>query len=70
MDENKRGKGLGKLLYKDAIKIAKEKGCKRIILDIFAANQNSINFHKTLEFKPIYTIYQKKIWLIKNIFKY
>ncbi len=56
-----RGKGLGKLLYKDAIKIAKNKGFKKIIIDVFDSNQKSIEFHKKLGFNPIYTIYQKII---------
>jgi len=56
-----RGKGLGRILYKDAIKIAKKKGFKKIIVDVFDANKNSVNFHRKLVFDPIYTIYRKKI---------
>ena len=59
--EDYRGKGFGKLLYQNAIKIAKKKGFKKIIIDVFEANKNSIEFHKGLGFNPIYTIYQKKI---------
>ena len=59
--EDYRGKGLGKSLYNDAVKIAKKKGFKKIIIDIFDSNKNSIGFHKKLDFKPIYAIYKKNI---------
>ena len=59
--EDYRGKGLGKLLYKDAIKKAKKKGFKKIVIDVFEANKNSVEFHKRLGFKPIYTIYHKSV---------
>ena len=59
--EKYRGRGIGKLLYKDAIRIAKKKGFKTLIIDIFDFNTNSVEFHKKLGFKPIYTIYKKKI---------
>ena len=59
--ENYRKKGLGKLLHKDVIKIAKKKGYKTIMLDIFDSNKNSQKSHKKLGFKPVYTTYKKKI---------
>jgi len=59
--EGYRGRGLGKLMYKDAMKIAKKKGFKKIIIDVFDANKNSAEFHKKLGFEPIYSIYQKKV---------
>ena len=59
--ENQRGKRLGKKLYEDVFKIAKKKGYKRIIIDIFDANTNSLGFHKKVGFKPIYTIYEKRV---------
>ena len=58
--EGFRGKGLGTLLYKDVQKIAKRKGYKRIIIDIFKANDKSYAFHKKRGFAPIYTIYEKR----------
>lgn len=59
--ETHRGMGLGKMLYEDAIGIAKRKGYKKIVIDIFRANENSIGFHRKLGFEPMYTIYQKRI---------
>ncbi|MBI2135275.1 GNAT family N-acetyltransferase [Candidatus Woesearchaeota archaeon] len=61
VNQNYRGKGLGKLLYNDAFKIAKKKGFKKIIIDVFDANKNSVGFHEKLGFGPVYTIYQKKV---------
>jgi len=59
--EGHRRKGVGRLLYKDAIKIAKKKGFKKIVIDIFESNDSSRDFHKKLGFRPIYTIYDKRI---------
>ena len=59
--EGYRGRGLGKRLYNDAIRIAKKKGFSKVVIDVFEANANSVGFHKKLGFKPIYAIYQKRI---------
>jgi len=59
--ESHRSKGLGKLLYKDAVKIAKKKGIKKIVIDVFNVNKNSLDFHKKIGFHPLYTIFHKKI---------
>jgi GNAT superfamily N-acetyltransferase len=56
-----RGKGVGRLLYKDAITTAKRKGFKTLVIDVFEANVNSKAFHERLGFHPIYTIYRKRI---------
>ena len=57
--EDHRGKGIGKLLYYDAVKIARGKGYNKIVIDVFDANEKSRKFHIALGFKPVYTIYQK-----------
>ena len=59
--EDYRRKGLGKLLYEDAAKIAADKGLKKIALDVFAMNLGSAKFHQRLGFKPLYTIYEKMV---------
>lgn len=59
VDEKFRGKGIGTMLYEDVFKIAKKKGFKKIIIDIFDKNLKSQMFHKKFDFQPIYTIYQK-----------
>ena len=59
--EDHRGKGIGTLLYDDAVKIASKIGYNKIVIDVFDANKNSRKFHRALGFKPIYTIYQKEV---------
>jgi GNAT superfamily N-acetyltransferase len=56
-----RRQGLGILLYEDAIRLAKRRKFDKIVIDIFDANRASKRFHRSLEFEPLYTIYQKKI---------
>jgi len=59
--ESHRRKGLGKLLYNDAIGIARKRGYRRVTIDIFESNTASKKFHKRLGFKPVYAIYHRKI---------
>lgn len=59
--EDRRRRGLGRLLYQDAIDIARKKGFKKVTIDIFDFNRASRKFHHALGFQPIYTIYQKEI---------
>lgn len=56
-----RGKSLGKKLYKDVFQIARKKGFKKIVIDVFNHNKKSLAFHTKLGFKQIYGIYAKKI---------
>jgi len=56
-----RNKGLGKKLYDDAVKIAESKGYKKIFIDVFYVNKNSLQFHEKLDFKTVYSIYEKSI---------
>lgn len=57
--EELRAKGVGRLLYEDAAEIARSMGKGKIVIDVFEANRNSIEFHKRVGFEPLYTIYQK-----------
>ena len=59
--EDFRGRGVGKFLYSEALRLADKKGFKKVVLDIFSANKNSTEFHTKLGFEPVYTIYQKKV---------
>jgi GNAT superfamily N-acetyltransferase len=56
-----RGRGLGKLLYEDAIELARENGCTKVAADVFAANTGSIEFHHSVGFEPLYTIFQREV---------
>jgi GNAT superfamily N-acetyltransferase len=59
--ERHRSRGLGKMLYEEAFRIAREKGFKKVLIDIFDVNKGSRAFHKKLGFRPVYTIYEKSI---------
>ena len=56
-----RGKGFSRILYNNAIKIARKNGLGKIFCDVYAVNKKSIKVHKKIGFSPIYTIYQKKL---------
>jgi L-amino acid N-acyltransferase YncA len=59
--EDCRGRGMGTALYRDALRIAGEKGLDRVVIDVFDANERSKKFHRDLDFKPFYTIYIKEL---------
>ncbi len=61
VDERHRGKGYGKLLYEDAGRIAKKRKLKTIVIDVFESNENSRSFHEKLGFRPLYTIFRKRV---------
>ena len=45
------GKGIGKMLMAKAEKWCLDKGCKQLVLDVFKANENAINFYKYLGYE-------------------
>lgn len=45
------GKGIGKMLMSKAEKWCLDKGCKHLVLDVFKANDNAINFYKYLGYE-------------------
>jgi GNAT superfamily N-acetyltransferase len=51
VDTNSRGKGVGKFLLDNIVKYAKNKKCKRIILDVSKENTIAINLYKKMGFK-------------------
>ncbi len=59
--QDHRKRGLGRRLYEDALEIAREKGCERVVVDVFEANSGSKCFHQQLGFEPVYTIYQRPV---------
>ena len=61
ISEEHRGKGVGKKIYEELERIAKEKGVKKILCDVFNVNNDSMNFHKKIGFKERYTIFEKKL---------
>jgi ribosomal protein S18 acetylase RimI-like enzyme len=64
IDEKFRRKGIGKNLISNAIKIAREKKCTRIILDVSKENENAIKFYKKVGLK-IYEEVNTKLFFQK-----
>ncbi|VVC71616.1 Acetyltransferase (GNAT) family protein [uncultured archaeon] len=53
----KRGRGVGTALYEDVTEIARKKGAKKIMCDVFTVNKASAAFHSRIGFKPLLGIY-------------
>jgi ribosomal protein S18 acetylase RimI-like enzyme len=41
-----RGKGIGTFIVKKSLKLAREKGCKRVVLDVDQDNTSALNLYK------------------------
>src|SRR5262245_59031078 len=48
-----RGKGLGRELAETAIRVAREAGCKRIVLDTLPKMREAHALYEALQFRPI-----------------
>ena len=58
-----RGKGLGKVLMREALKIAEEKNCDRTLLDVSIGKDGAIALYKKMGFSITKT---KKLWFSKE----
>lgn len=47
VDENCRGKHIGKKLYNAAIELAKEMGCYNITLNVWSCNKSALKFYES-----------------------
>ena len=56
VDENLRGKGIGKKLFKAAVDMAKENGCYNITLNVWSFNESAIRFYESCGFSPQKTV--------------
>jgi len=52
VDENRRGKGIGKTLYETACRYAKTSGCDRITLNVWYGNDSAMAFYKSIGMQP------------------
>lgn len=52
VDENLRGKHIGKQLYEAAVKFAKENGCYNLTLNVWSCNQSALRFYEQMGLKP------------------
>lgn len=52
VDENYRGKGIGKSLYNYVLEYAKSIKCFNVTLNVWAGNESAMGFYQSLGFKP------------------
>lgn len=52
VDENLRGKHIGKELYEAAVKLAKENDCYNLTLNVWSCNPSAVRFYESLGFVP------------------
>lgn len=52
VDENARGKQIGKLLYEHVCAFAKQTGCYNITLNVWASNESALRFYEKCGLKP------------------
>ena len=52
VDENLRGKHIGKQLYQAAVKLATENGCYNLTLNVWSCNPSALRFYESMGLKP------------------
>lgn len=52
VDENARGKHIGKTLYEAVLKYAREINCYNVTLNVWSCNTDALAFYEKLELKP------------------
>ena len=52
VDENLRGKHIGKELYEAAVKFAKENGCYNLTLNVWSCNSSALRFYESCGLVP------------------
>ncbi len=61
VDENYRGRHIGKKLYDYVVEKAKEQGCHSIRLNVWTLNKSATRFYEKLGFSPLKTIMENKL---------
>lgn len=51
VEENSRGQGIGSFILEEGIKLAKNKGCKRAVLDVDIENEGALRMYERFGFK-------------------
>ena len=52
VDENFRGRHIGKELYEAAVKLARDSGCYNLTLNVWSCNQSAIKFYESMGLVP------------------
>lgn len=56
VDGKCRGKGIGTFILERSLELARERGCKRVVLDVYLDNESALRLYKRVGFK----IFNKK----------
>lgn len=59
VDENIRGRGVGKELYNFAVELAKESGCYNLTLNVWSCNPSAMKFYQACGLAPQKTYMEK-----------
>ena len=52
VDENTRGKGIGKAIYEEIVRYAKMRKCSSVTLNVWSCNASAMRFYEKLGLKP------------------
>ena len=52
VDENIRGRGIGKTIYQEVCRFAAQRGCYSVTLNVWCCNESAMKFYKSLGLKP------------------
>ena len=52
VDENCRGKGVGKAIYEEILKYAKMRKCYNVTLNVWSCNESAMKFYEAMGLKP------------------
>ncbi len=52
VDENRRGQHIGKALYENACRYARQRGCYNVTLNVWNCNEGAMKFYEALGLKP------------------
>ena len=52
VDENLRGRNIGKELYNAAVEFAKENGCYNLTLNVWSCNESAMKFYESCGLVP------------------
>lgn len=59
VDENYRGKGIGKKLYDHVVNAAKEEGCYHLTLNVWHLNPSALRFYEKVGMTPLKSTMEK-----------
>ncbi len=61
VDEDARGRGIGRKLYDRAVEIAREHGCDRVTLHAWNFNKSAYGFYEKLGMTPLVTTLEQRL---------